>query len=330
MTQKYYFESLKYTKILFWGRIFKMASINSSIKSGKSRRAIKRNLIGFAFISPWLIGFLGFILGPVIASLYLSFTDYDLLSSPTWIGLDNYIKMFTNDSRFWGSLTVTLIFVAVAVPLKLVFSLFIAMLFNTSFKGTKLYTLIFYIPSILGGSVAVSVMWRELFGSQGVVNALFAILGLPTSDWVNNPDYALSVIILLIVWQFGAPMLIFLAALKDIPNELYDAASVDGANFLSRFFKITIPMITPIIFFNLVMQMITGFMTFTQAYIITEGGPLDKTLVYALYLYQNAFEFYKMGYASAMAWVLLFIIVVITALIFKSSKSWVFYQSGDE
>jgi len=287
----------------------------------------KKELIAYAFISPWLIGFLGFIIGPMIASLYLSFTDFDLLSSPKWVGLQNYITMFTDDPRFWASLKVTFIFVFISVPLKLAFALFVAMLFVKARRGVGIYRAIYYIPSIVGGSVAVAVMWKQLFGKEGAINAILGFFGVEGPNWIASPDFALSTLILLVVWQFGSPMLIFLAGLKQIPAELYEAAAVDGATRLSQFFRITIPMLTPVIFFNLIMQMIGGFMTFTQSFLITNGGPLDKTLFYAVYLYEKGFTHFQMGYASAMAWVLLIIVAVFTALIFKSSSAWVYYES---
>ncbi|WP_249777720.1 carbohydrate ABC transporter permease [Paenalkalicoccus suaedae] len=278
-------------------------------------------------ISPWLLGFFLLILGPIIASLYFSFTDYDLLSSPNWVGFDNYINILTNDPRFRQSLTVTLIFVFVSTPLKLIFALALAMLFNTGRKGTGFFTTIYYIPSIIGGSVAIAVVWRIIFGRNGAVNELLQSVGLSGTNWIGNPDTALSILILLIVWQFGSPMIIFLAGLRQIPTELYEAASVDGANRWQSFKGITIPMLTPVIFFNLIMQTIGGFMIFTQAYLITQGGPMDSTLFYALYLYEMAFEYLRMGYASAMAWILLVIIASITLLLFITSKKWVFYES---
>jgi multiple sugar transport system permease protein len=296
----------------------------------QKKKNLKRNLVAYSFISPWLLGFIGFVLGPMLASLYLSFTNYDMLSSPNWIGLQNYIHMFTNDSRFWTSMKVTLLFVFVSVPLKLIFALFVAMLFNTGHRGSGIYTTIYYIPSIIGGSVAVAVMWRQFFGSQGAVNDVLAFLGVSTKNWIASPDHALWVIILLVIWQFGSPMIIFLAGLRQIPNDLYEAAAVDGANIFSKFFKITLPMLTPVIFFNLVMQTIGGFLTFTQAFLITNGGPLDRTLFFALYLYERAFQNFQMGYASAMAWVLLIVIALFTAIIFKTSKSWVYYESGGD
>lgn len=300
------------------------------VKVAKLRTQGKIDLLGFAFISPWLIGFLGFILGPMLASLYFSFTDYNLLSAPTWVGLDNYINMFTNDPRFISALKVTFIFVFTSVPLKLAFALFVAMLFNTKRKGVGLYRTIFYIPSILGGSVAIAVVWKQLFSGNGAINDILGVFGISGMNWVASPDFALSTLILLVVWQFGSPMLIFLAGLKAIPSELYEAAAVDGANGWMKFIKVTIPMLSPVIFFNLVMQTIQGFMAFTQSFLITQGGPLDSTLFYAVYLYEKAFGQLSMGYASALAWILLLICAIFTAFIFKSAKSWVHYESGGQ
>jgi len=263
----------------------------------------------------------------MIASLYFSFTNYDLLSDQTWIGLDNYINMFTNDPRFIQALKVTFLFVFGSVPLKLAFALFVAMLFNTKRRGIGLYRTLYYIPSILGGSVAIAVVWRQLFGREGAINSILALFGIEGTSWVTHPDYALSTLILLVVWQFGSPMLIFLAGLKAIPYELYEAASVDGASKLQQFIKITIPMLSPVIFFNLVMQTIQGFMAFTQSFLITNGGPMDRTLFYAVYLYEKAFAHFDMGYASALAWILLIICAIFTALIFRTARSWVYYES---
>ncbi|KGA97630.1 ABC transporter permease [Alkalihalobacillus alcalophilus ATCC 27647 = CGMCC 1.3604] len=293
----------------------------------KEKRNFRQNLVAYAFISPWLFGFIAIIVGPMIYSLYLSFTSYDLLSAPRWIGFDNYIRMFTNDPRFWTTLKVTLIFVAIAVPLRLVFALAVAMLMNTGHRGSGFYSLIYYVPSIIGGSVAVAVIWRQIFGREGALNHVLSWFGVEGYNWFAHPDYALSVLILLIVWQFGSPMVIFLAGLKQIPQELYEAAAVDGSNKIQSFFNITLPMLTPVIFFNLIFAIINGFLTFTQAFLITAGGPIDRTLLYALYLYQNAFEYFRMGYASALAWVLLVIIGAFTAIIFLTSKKWVYYES---
>jgi multiple sugar transport system permease protein len=306
------------------------ASNNKERERAQRRKLWKADLAGFGFISPWLIGFVCFTLGPMIASLYFSFTDYDLLSTPKWIGLANYVELFTDDPRFLTALGVTFKFAFISVPLKLVFALAIAMLLNGNHRGTGLYRTVYYIPSIVGGSVAVAVMWRQLFGLDGAMNGILRFFGWDTGiSWIADPSYALSTLIILVVWQFGSPMLIFLAGLKQIPTELYEAASVDGANGFTKFFNITLPMLSPVIFFNLVMQLIGGFMTFTQSFLITSGGPLDSTLFYAVYLYEKGFRNFAMGYASAMAWILLMIVGIFTALIFKSSSAWVHYESEE-
>lgn len=293
----------------------------------KGSRNRKDNISGYIAISPWLIGFILLTVGPMIASFYLSFTDYRLLSAPEWIGFDNYVRLFS-DPRFINSLTVTLQFVFMSVPLRLGFALFIAMLFNTGRKGSGILSGVYYIPSIIGGSVAVAVMWRQLFGLNGAVSAVLSNLNITDMNLIGNPDTAIYVLMLLVIWQFGSPMVIFLAGLRQVPDSLYEAASVDGATKLEQFIHVTLPMLTPVIFFNLVMGTIQGFMTFTQAYLITGGGPLDSTNFYAVYLYEMAFEYRHMGYASAMSWVLLVIIALVTAVFFMSSKYWVFYQAG--
>lgn len=303
-----------------------MAKIKTPINFSLGSNSKTDNLSGYLSISPWLIGFILLIVGPMIASLYLSFTDYNLLSSPNWVGLDNYRNLF-GDTRFLKSLEVTFKFVFISVPLKLIFALGLAMLFNTGRKGSSLFSAVYYIPSIIGGSVAIAVVWRQLFGRQGAITQVLSALNITDANLIGNPDTALSVLILLVVWQFGSPMIIFLAGLRQVPQDLYEAASVDGAGKIRQFFNVTLPMLTPVIFFNLVMQTIGSFMTFTQSYLITGGGPLDETLFYAVYLYETAFEYLRMGYASAMAWVLLIIIAFITLIFFLTSKYWVFYQS---
>lgn len=290
--------------------------------------SLKNNLIGYTFISPFVIGFLIFTLYPTFMSLYYSFTDYDLLMPATWAGLDNYSAMF-EDKRYLHSLKVTLIYVFAGVPLRLAFALFVAMILNNASKAVGLYRTVYYLPSIIGGSVAVSIMWRNVFGDEGIVNGLLNFLGFESVRFFGDPQAALFMLISLSVWQFGSSMLIFLAGLKNIPGELYEAASVDGAGFFRRFFSITIPMLTPIILFNLIMQLISAFMTFVPAYIISkgEGGPLDGTLLYSLYLFKQAFVYFDMGFASAMAWVMLIIVGILTALVFASSRLWVHYES---
>lgn len=296
-------------------------------------RSMSENIAGYAFISPFIIGFLAFTIIPMAISLYLSFTNYDLFSTPKWIGLDNYIEMFTGDEKFWHSLQVTFTYVLAGVPLRLTFALCVAMLLNRASKGVGIYRTLFYLPSIIGGSVAVAIMWRNIFGNDGTINALLFFMGIDKKIlWYQDPTSALWTLILLSIWQFGSSMLIFLAGLKNIPPTYYEAASVDGANGLQQFFKITLPQLSPIIFFNLVMQTISAFMTFTPAYIISkgEGGPLDGTLLYSLYLFQKAFNFFQMGYASAMAWVMLLIVGLLTLILFKTSSYWVHYESKED
>lgn len=294
---------------------------------GGMHRRRHDNLMGYLFISPWLVAFLAFTLIPVIASFVLAFTNYDVLNPNwKWVGLQNFERMFTRDPRYIRSLQATFFYAFLAIPLRLIFALAVAMLLNTNRRMVASYRAAYYAPSIVGGSVAVAVMWREIFGTDGLINA---VLGTTTS-WLGNPSTAIWTLIILAVWQFGSPMLIFLAGLKQIPREFYEAAGIDGANGWQQFWRITLPLLTPIIFFNLVMQLISGFMVFTQAFIITGGAPLDTTLFYALYLYQRAFVSLQMGYASAMAWILLAIIAIMTALVFRSSSYWVFYGSQED
>jgi pectin-derived oligosaccharide transport system permease protein len=299
-------------------------------RAGAGSARLRAQLVaGYAFIAPWLIGFFVFTLFPIAASLYFAFTDYDILSPPRWVGLANFRRMFGEDARYLQSVGVTAFYVAVAVPLRLAFALAVAMLLNTHRRGVSLYRAAYYAPSVVAGSVAVAVMWRQVFGKDGVVNAVLALLGIPPVAWLGSPEMAIWTLITLAVWQFGSPMLIFLAGLRQIPAELYEAAAIDGAGAGARFFRITLPMLSPVTFFNLVMQTITGFMVFTQAFIVTGGGPMDTTLFYALYLYRRAFESFQMGYASAMAWVLLLVVALFTGLLFKSSGYWVFYETKE-
>jgi multiple sugar transport system permease protein len=297
-----------------------------------SRASYRRrdNAAGYIMIAPWLIGFFAFTLIPMVASLYLAFTDYHLTALPKWVGFDNFERMFLNDPRYWKSVRATFFYVFSAVPMRLAFALAIAMLLKNARRGTSVYRAMFYAPSIVGASVAVAIMWRQLFGSEGLINAGLALMGVTGRAWIGRPETAIWTLILLGIWQFGSPMLIFLAGLKQIPSELYEAASIDGGSEWAKFINITLPMLTPVIFFNLVLQMISGFMVFTQALVITNGGPLDTTLFYALYLYQRAFTTFQMGYGAAMAWVLLVIVAIFTALTFKFSSYWVFYEEKAE
>jgi multiple sugar transport system permease protein len=297
-----------------------------------SKKKRSNILAGYFFISPWIIGFLAFILFPLVASFLLSFTKYDVLSTPKFIGFGNWYRMFFEDRRFYNALRATLKYVVFAVPFRLLFAFIVALVLNLSeHKIIRLYRAIYYVPSLVGGSVAVAVMWKQIFGMDGLVNYILQnILGFSEKImWLGDPRFAIWTLILLAMWQFGSPMLIFLAGLKQIPTELYEAASIDGAGFWRQMFKITLPLLSPVIFFNLVMQTIGGFMVFTQAYIITGGAPLDTTLFYTLYVYQKAFRDYDMGYASAMAWFLLVVVAVVTFILFKTSKKWVYYEAGE-
>lgn len=293
------------------------------------RRFISRNGPGYIFLSPWLLGFFLLAIGPILASLYLSFTRYDIISPPRWIGLENYQYMFGSDARFYKSLEVTFAFVFLSVPAKLVFALAVAMLLDRGIRMLGWYRALFYLPSILGGSIAVAILWRQLFNYDGVINNALALIGIDGPYWLADPRYSLNTIIVLAVWQFGSPMLIFLAGLRAIPQELYEAAEIDAAGRVRRFFAITVPLLAPVIFFNLVLQMIEAFKSFTGAFIISggRGAPLDSLLFFTVYLYNEAFSFFRMGYASALAWVLLLIIAAFTAIAFWSSKYWVHYES---
>ena len=284
--------------------------------------------VGYLFLSPWLIGFLLLTLYPMIQSVYFSFTDYSLLEAPNWVGLENYKTIFLEDKLFYKSLTVTIMFVVIAVPLKLIFALLIAMVLNQKIKGLSIYRTMIYLPSLIGTSVAVAILWTNIFGKDGLINGVLALFGLTGMNWIGSPDTALGTIIVLVVWQFGSSMVIFLAGLKQISAELYEASAIDGASKVKQFFNITLPMLSPVILFNLVLQTIQGFQIFTQAFVITKGGPIQSTYMFTLYLYEKAFAGFEMGYASALAWILLIIIGIFTAIIFISSKYWVFYQEG--
>lgn len=294
----------------------------------KKKKLPKNWWWGLIFISPWLIGFLVFQFYPLVTSFYYSFTDFSILESGKWVGLRNYIELFTEDKYFIKSLKVTLIYAIMSVPLKLMFALLIAMILNMKLKAINLFRTVYYLPSIMGGSVAISVLWKFLFMKDGIVNGALAVIKIPAVSWLGNPSIALFTISLLAVWQFGSSMVLFLAALKNVPQELYEAASVDGASKVRKFFKITLPMLTPIIFFNMMMQTINALQQFTSAFVITNGGPNRGTYLIGLKIYEDAFKHLKMGYASATSWVLFAIILVVTILLFRTSEAWVFYEDG--
>jgi multiple sugar transport system permease protein len=304
----------------------------------KTNRFIKNNWVAFVFMLPWLIGFFGLTLFPMLQSLYYSFTSYSIGRPWGFVGFDNYIRMFsqdrlTGDPHFLNSVRVTFTYVFVSVPLKLIFALFIAMLMNRKLRFIGLYRAVYYIPTLLGGSVAIAVLWRRLFIGDGVINMIItSVTGIENlPSWISNPRYALGTLIILNVWQFGSSMIIFLAGLKSIPAIYYEAAEIDGASKVKQFFRITLPLLSPIILFNLIMQMVGAFQAFTQAFIISggRGGPIDSTLFYTLHLYIRAFVHFDMGYAAAMAWVLLVVLAIMTGIIFKTSDAWVSYGTGE-
>lgn len=293
------------------------------------RRAIRRDkLAPYLFLTPWLIGFFVITLGPMLYSFYLSFTDFNLLGGADWIGIDNYVEMFTSDPKYLDSVGVTLVYVFVSVPLQLAFALLLAVILNHGLRGLPVYRSIYYLPSLIGASVAIAVLWRQMFGRNGLINQVLAWFGVTGESWIGNPDTALGTLIILNVWTFGSPMVIFLAALRQVPDYLYEAAAVDGVSKGRAFWHITLPMLTPVVLFNLILQLIGAFQAFTPAYVVSggTGGPVNSTLFYTLYLYQEGFANFKMGYASAMAWVLFLFIAIVTAVNFWLSKYWVHYD----
>lgn len=287
-------------------------------------RLNQENIAGMICTAPFTLGFLLFMIVPMLISAYYAFCDFAILSPAVFTGLKNFQTMF-QDSKFWKSLGVTFYFAFVSVPLRLVFALIVALILLRTSRITAFYRAAYYLPSIIGGSVAVAILWKRMFAIDGTINVLLQTIGInSTLAWLGRTDTAIWTLIILAVWQFGSSMLIFLSSLKQIPASLYEAGSIDGANKVQQFFKITLPLLTPTIFFNLVMQMINGFLAFTQCYIITQGKPMNSTLFYTVYMYQQSFEFYKAGYGAALAWVMLVIIALFTALLFATKRFWVY------
>lgn len=286
------------------------------------------NKPAYAFLAPWIVGAVCLSLLPMVVSVYLSFTKYNMLTSPRFVGVQNFSNLM-RDTRYLHSLQVTFTYVIVSVPLQLLAALALAVVLDRGMRGLTFYRSAFYLPSMMGGSVAIAVLWKMVFGADGLFNRFMNVFGLNlTQSWVANPATANWTLIVLHIWQFGSPMVIFLAGLRQIPRELYEAASVDGAGKWRQFVSITLPMLSPIVFFNLVMSIINSFQTFTQAFIVSggTGGPSDSTLFYTLYLYTQGFGQMKMGYAAAMAWILVLIVAVFTLVNFAASKYWVHYD----
>ncbi|MCL2221859.1 MAG: sugar ABC transporter permease [Oscillospiraceae bacterium] len=307
-----------------------MSAISKSFINDEKREKISRimntdTVAGYIFALPFILGFLGFMLIPMFMSLYYSFTNLTLgRIGYEWIGFANYERMW-NDPRFWNSLGVTFRFVFLSVPVRMVFGLLIAYVLTRKFRGVHGYRATYYLPTLIGGSIAVALVWGQMFQRGGVIYNIIEMFGFEGIHWFGSPTLAMIPLIFMNVWQFGAAMIIFAAGIKDIPETYIEAAAIDGANKLQIFFKIILPCLTPIILYNLVMQTIAAFMTFTQAFIITGGGPAEGTNFIALYIYNHAFTWRNMGYASAMSWILLLIVAVVTGVILKTSRRWTFY-----
>ena len=281
--------------------------------------------LGFMFALPFVLGILFFKLFPFIASFALSLTQYDLIDPPQYVGLENYRELANNDPLFQQSLGVTLWFVALAVPLRVGFALLVAHVLNFKLRGINFFRAAFYIPSILGGSIAVAVLWRFIFAKHGLVNIALIQMGFEPVPWLADEHYSMVTIVLLFTWQFGSSMVIFLAALQNVPTSLYEAAECDGASKTVQFWRITVPLITPVIFFNMIMQMVHAFQEFNGPYMITEGGPLISTYVLTLYIYDQSFKYFNLGYGAALSWVLFALVGALALISFWSSRYWVFY-----
>lgn len=291
------------------------------------RPATREAIEGYIGISPWLIGFLIFTLGPLAASLVLSFSDWQITVAPTWVGLDNYTRIFTRDPDFYQSLKVTFTYVALSLPLNLSAGLGLSLLLNHKLPGMNSFRTIFYLPVVLSG-VSVALMWAWLLNPEyGIVNTLLAAVGITGPQWFWSTTWALPSVALMSLWRVGGSAIIYLAGLQNIPPHLYEAAAIDGANAWSRLRHITLPMLTPTIFFQLVMELIDAFQVFTAVYVITGGGPVRSTLFYMYLIFRTAFQDFDMGYASALAWIMALIIMIFTALVFRSSPLWVYYEA---
>ncbi|MEZ4735321.1 MAG: sugar ABC transporter permease [Caldilineaceae bacterium] len=290
-----------------------------------SPMARQEEIAGWLMTLPWIIGSLLWTLGPFGAAAYLSFTDYDILSKSTFIGLENFRTMLTADPLFWTALRVTTVYAFVSVPLQIILGLLLAMLLNAKVRGLAWFRTIYYLPAVLSG-VAVSFLWIWIFSADwGILNFLLSLIGIRGPNWLTSETWALPSLILMSLWGVGGGMVIYLAGLQGVPTEFYEAAEVDGAGWWPKFWHITLPMISPVLLFQLIMGIIGALQTFTQGYVMTEGGPNDATLFYLLYLWRNAFQQLQMGYASALAWGIFIYILLLTLLVLRSSSTWVYY-----
>lgn len=301
-------------------------AVRSTARTRHSRLARREAMWGFLCASPWFIGFFIFTAGPMLASIVLSLTRWDLLSPPRFVGLQNYKTLFSGDTSVWHSLEVTTYYAVLAVPLHTAFGLFLAILLNQKIRFQRFVRTVYYLPSVVSG-VAVALLWQWIFSPDfGLLNTLLGYVGIKGPAWLANGHTVIPAFVIMSLWGVGASMIIYLAGLQGIPTELYEAAQMDGAGTLRQFWTVTVPMLSPVIFFNVIMGIIGALQIFTQAYVMTAGGPHDASLFFMLYLYQNAFEYFKMGYASALAWVLFFYIMALTLLVIRSSAVWVYYE----
>lgn len=307
-------------------RTMRGSHLRKGLSAAKRRELLGEYGTAYAFLALWLFGTITFFLWPFAHSIYLSFTNYSFRPDYEFVGLANFARI-VQDRVSLKSVGVTLRFAVLSVPLRLGFALFVAVLLNKGIRGLGIYRTVYYIPSLIGGGVAVAIMWRRMFGANGLFNNFIGLFGIEGRDWIASPDTALLMLVLLSIWQFGASMLIFLAALKQVPGEMYESAEIDGAGRWRQFWTITLPMISPVLFFNLTMNTINAFRVFTQAKIITDGGPINETLVMVLHIYRTAFGYGNMGYASALSWALLLMVGAITLVNFLASKYWVYYET---
>jgi multiple sugar transport system permease protein len=295
----------------------------SRSSTGSLRR--RESLVGYLMILPAVIGFLVFTAGPILASLALSLTDFNIISPPSWVGLQNY-RDLVQDQLFWQAVKVTVKYAVVALPLGLILALAVAVLLNQKVRWVALWRTIYYLPALVSGA-AVAVLWSWILNPEfGVVNLLLRAIGINGPNWLGDPRTALPSLIMVSLWGVGGSVVIYLAGLQGIPTDLYDAAKVDGANVWQRFIQVTLPMLSPVIFFNLVIGLIAAFQFFTEPFVMTDGGPQNSTLTYMLYLYRNAFDYLRMGYASALAWVFFVVVLLLTLAVFRSSPMWVHYE----
>lgn len=303
-----------------------LEQVPTPTRLGQSQLARREEIVGYLMAAPWLLGMLWLIFGPFAAALVLSLTDYDILTRPNWVGFENFDKMLTDDPLFWKSMGVTTIYAAVSIPLQIALGLFLAILLNTSIKGLAWLRTIYYLPAVLSG-IAVSFLWIWVFSADwGVLNYMLSLVNIEGPNWLTSEDWALTALIIMSLWGVGAGLVIYLAGLQGIPSELYEAAEIDGAGRFRSFANITLPMVSPVILFQLIMGIIGALQVFTQGYVMTQGGPNNSTLFFILYLYRTAFRFLDMGYASALAWALFIYILALTLVVLRSSRAWVFYS----